>query len=113
VAADINAIKEGYRLRAEIYVGATAAAPKYQHQIDYLTALYEAKFDATSADGGFAGTSTSMEGSTFTGIYPGATPQDHVTAIGLLIRDLQQQLDGATQTTSPRGMRWSSRICES
>ncbi len=113
MAADLNAIKEDYRLRAEFAVGATSAAPKYEAQITWLKDAFQGKFDDSTGGDGAKFTNSNFEGGSATAIYPGATDQEVATAIRLLIRELQQLLGTATATTSPRGMRWSARACES
>ena len=111
--ADIKAIIEDFRLRAEIAVGSTVAVPRYQQQIDWLQQQFISKFDVSTGGDGSKATATSIEGSSLSLIYPGATDQECATAIRFLIRDLQTKLAGVTQSPESRGMRWFGRRCES
>lgn len=111
--ADLNAIKEDYRLRAEIAVGATASDPKYQAQVDLLKQAFAAKFDSSTGGDGSRATTTTFEGGSFSVTYPGATDQEVATALRMLIRELQDQINGGSTRTPGSGMRWYGRKCES
>jgi hypothetical protein len=111
VPADLSAIIEDFRLRAEIAVGATAASPRYEAQINYLQEQFLAKFDASTAGDGARAVSTSTEGGSFAVQYPGASDQDIAHALRLLIRELQQQVNNS-QKMPARGIRWSTRFTE-
>lgn len=113
MAADLNAIKKSYRLRAEIAVGATVSTPKYEAQIGWLQARFQEIFDGNEAASGAESANMSMEGSTYSVVHRGATPEEVAGIIESLIRELQALIDGATQTMAPHGMRWSTRMCES
>lgn len=93
MAADIAELKANYRLRAQIEAGADLSA-----QRSWLVGRFVAIDDAGAAEA----TSISMEGSSSSWQFRGATPEEQLQALRLAIEELDALIAAAAADETPQ-----------